>query len=103
VENIPRSFGESPKSCGVEGALTISIEQNDLPNQELRQRVVDTIRDCLGDRPPDENWKISIRNVAGHYEITVKGPLQTRQKFFFDVTPTLPAIVRAWLESYPLK
>jgi hypothetical protein len=83
--------------------LTISIEQNDLPNQELRQRVVDAIRDCIGDRPPDENWKVSIRNLVGHYEITVKGPLQTRQKFFFGDTPKLAATVRAWLESYPLK
>lgn len=83
--------------------MTTSIEQNDLPNQELRQKVVDTIRDCIGDRPPHEDWKVWIENVAGCYEITVKGPLHTRQKFFFDATATLPAIVRAWLESYPLK
>jgi hypothetical protein len=82
--------------------LAISIEQNDLPNQELRQKVVDTIRDCIGDRP-NEDWKVSIRNLVGYYEITVKGPLQTRQKFFFDAAPKLPAIVRTWLESYPLK
>lgn len=100
---IDSSHRSTPSGADLQGTiLAISIEQNDLPDPELRQRVADAIRDCIGERPT-ENWKVWIQKLAGFYEITVTGPIQTRQKFFFEAAATLPDLVREWLDAYPLR
>jgi hypothetical protein len=84
--------------------LTISIELNELADPEIKQRIESVIRDCIGDRPKqEEDWKIWIYSSSDYCQVTVKGPSQTRGRFFFDHGHTLPEKVRDWLEAYPLR
>jgi hypothetical protein len=86
-----------------ENYLTISIELNELSNPEIKKRTEGVIRGCIGDRPKDEDWKVWIYSSSAYCQVTVKGPSQTRGKFFFDHDDTLPEQVREWLDSYPFR
>jgi hypothetical protein len=86
-----------------DGSLAISIELNEISEPEIRQRIENVIRGCIGDRPNDEDWKVWIRDLAGLCEVTVQGPIQTRKRLFYDDTHLLAQKVREWLEAYPLK
>lgn len=83
--------------------MTISIELNELSDPEIQRKTESVIRGCIGDRPKDEDWKVWICSSSGYCQITVKGPSQTRGRFFFDYDRTLPEKVREWLESYPFR
>ncbi len=83
--------------------MTISIELNELADLEIRQRTESLIRGCIGDRPKEEDWKVWIRSSSGYCQVTVKGPSQTRGRFFFDHYRALPERVREWLELYPFR
>jgi hypothetical protein len=83
--------------------LTISIELNELSDPEIQNRVESVIRGCIGDRPKEEDWKVWIYSSSGYCQIIVKGPSQTRGKFFFDHDLTLSEKVRGWLEAYPFR
>jgi hypothetical protein len=84
--------------------LTISIELNELSDPEIQKGVETVIRGCIGDRPKEEeDWKVYIYSSSGYCQVTVKGPTQTRGRFFFDRDHTLPEKVRNWLESYPFR
>ena|SRR5579872_6997524 len=82
--------------------LAITLERH--LTEASRSRIESVIRDCIGDRPKEEeDWKIWIYSSSGYCQVTVKGPSQTRGRFFFDHGHTLPEKVRDWLESYPLR
>jgi hypothetical protein len=83
--------------------LTISIELNELSDPEIQKRIENVIRGCIGDRPKEEDWKVWIHSSSGYCQVTVKGPSQTRGKFFFDHDLTLPEKVREWLAAYPFR
>jgi hypothetical protein len=84
--------------------LTISIELNELSDPEIQKRIESVIRGRIGDRPKDEeDWKVWIYSSSGYCQVTVRGPSQTRGRFFFDHSHTLPEKVRDWLESYPFR
>jgi len=87
----------------MESQLTISIELNELADLEIRQRTESLIRGCIGDRPEEEDWKVWIQSSSGYCHVTVKGPGQTRGRFFFDHDRALPEQVREWLELYPFR
>ena len=82
--------------------MTISIELNEISNPELKNRTEDAIRDCIENRPSDEDWKIWIHALGRSYRVVVKGPIQTRERLFFEEIRTLPERIRNWLELYPL-
>ena len=82
--------------------MAISIELNEISNPELREEIESVIRGCIGDRPKGEDWKVWIRVLVGNCEVTVKGPIQTRRRLFFDHAQNLPEQIRDWLEGYPL-
>jgi hypothetical protein len=86
-----------------EDSLAIFIELNEISEPELRQSIEDVIRGCIGDRPNDEDWRVWIRDLAGPCEITVKGPLQTRKRLFFEDARLLPEKIREWLNGYLLQ
>jgi hypothetical protein len=80
-----------------------SIELNELSDPEIKQKTESVIRSCIGDRPNGEDWKVWIHAASGHCQIVVKGPSQTRNRFFFDDSRMLPDLVRDWLEEYPFR
>jgi len=83
--------------------VTISIELNELSHPEIRKRIESVIRGYIGNRPKEEDWKVWIHSSSGYCQVRVKGPSQTRGRFFFDHDHTLPEKVRDWLESYPFR
>jgi hypothetical protein len=83
--------------------VTLSVEVNELSDAEARQETEAVIRRLLGDRAKEEEWKVWIYASATYCRVVVKGPVQTRDKFFFDGPGTLPSKVREWLEAYPLR
>ncbi len=83
--------------------LTISIELNEISDLKIQKGIESVIRDCIGDRPKTEAWSVWIRTSGGHCQVTVKGPTQTRERFFFDDTHMLPEKIRDWLASYPFR
>jgi len=84
-------------------SLAISIELNGIADLELKKEMEGVIRDCIGDRPMKEDWKVQVRASFGHCQVTVKSPNQTRERIFFDDIHALPEKIRNWLESYPFK
>jgi len=84
-------------------SLAISIELNGIADLELKKEMEGIIRDCIGDRPMEEDWKVQIRASFGHCKVTVKAPTQTRERMFFDDIHVLPEKIRSWLESYPFR
>ncbi|HZP33726.1 MAG TPA: hypothetical protein VFB23_10240 [Candidatus Acidoferrales bacterium] len=83
--------------------MTLSVELNELPDAESGQQIEAVIRRLLGDRLKDEEWKLWIYASATYCRVVVKGPVQKREKFFFDGAAALPEKVGQWLESYPLR
>jgi hypothetical protein len=41
-----------------ERSLAISIELNEISDVAVKQNVEIVIRDCIGDRPKEEDWKV---------------------------------------------
>lgn len=82
--------------------MALSIETNEISDSEIRKQVESVILGCIGERPKEEDWKVRICRVAGLCEVTVKGPVQTRRRLFYDENHMLPKKIRDWLELYPL-
>jgi hypothetical protein len=83
--------------------VAISVELNDFSDLEIHQEIERAIRDCIGVRPNEEEWKVWIRASGIHCEIKIKGPTQTREKFFFEDGHPLGERIRKWLLLYPLQ
>lgn len=83
--------------------MAISIEVNEIPDLEIKKSMESVIRDGIGDRPTEEDWKVWIRASGCHREVVVQGPTQTRRRFFFDDIHTLPEKIGNWLETYPFR
>ena len=81
--------------------MAISIELNGISDLEIKNRIQGVIRDCIGVRPMEEDWKVQICAQFGHCQVTVKAPTQRRERMFFDDIHALPEKIRSWLESYP--
>lgn len=83
--------------------MTISIALNEFADAEVGKKVEGEIVRCIGDRPADEKWDVWIHVFPDCCRIVLKGPAQTRERFFFDDVHKLQQSIRDWLESYPLK
>ena len=83
--------------------MAVSVELIEIGDPEVRQGVESAIRACIGERPEGEDWKLWVMMIAGHYQVTVKGPNQTRRRLFFDNEDVLPEKIRGWLEAYPFR
>jgi len=83
--------------------MAVSIELNEIQNLEIREAIERTIRDCIGNRPADEDWKVWIHASARYCKVVVKGPVQKREQLFFDGAGSLEEKIRNWLEMYPLR
>ncbi len=79
----------------------ISFEVNELSNAQTRQAVEAVIRNCIGERPGTEEWKIWIYSSPAFSQVVIQAPHQKRERFFFDGSRRLPEEIRDWLESYP--
>ena len=74
--------------------MAISIELNGISDLQIEDRIEGVIRDCIGDRPIEEDWKVQIHAWFGHCDVTVKAPTQTRERMFFDDIYVLPEKIR---------
>lgn len=83
--------------------MPTSIELNGIADLEIKKRIEGVIRDCIGARPIEEDWKVQIRASLGHCQVTVKAPTQTRERIFFDDIHALSEKIRSWLASYPFR
>lgn len=83
--------------------MAISVELNEISDLDIKRKIETAIRGCIGDRLKEGDWKVWIRDLAGPCQVTVVGPTQTRERFFYDDIRTLPEKIRNWLESYPLR
>ena len=84
-------------------SLAISIELNGIADLEIKKRIGAVIRQCIGDRPIEEDWSACVRASVGHCRVTLKAPTQTRERIFFDDIPALPEKIRNWLDLYPFR
>jgi hypothetical protein len=88
--------------------LAISIELNELADEEIKKRVEFELLWGIGVHPTEENWKVWIHDSCIHVlqdccYIVVTGPTQTRYRFFFEDVQEIPRAIRNWLESYPFR
>jgi hypothetical protein len=83
--------------------LAISIELNEISDRKIQNTIESVIRGCIGDLRKDEDWRIWIHASGGYCQVVVKGPSQTRERFFFDDVGVLPQKIRDWLELYPFR
>jgi len=83
--------------------LSISFELDEISDPDIKKKVETVIQGCIGPRPDEEVWKISIENLAGCWSVILKAPIQTRKRLFFEEACELPRKIREWLESYPLR
>lgn len=83
--------------------MAIAIEVNEVRDPEVSQRLEAIIHGCLGNRPVEEGWMVSILDFGHAYQVTVKGPQPKREQVFFGAVQALPDKVRDWLESYPFR
>jgi hypothetical protein len=83
--------------------LAISIELNEISDPEIKESTERVIRNCVGDRPKEEEWRVWIHSLGGYCQITVKGPSQTRERLFFNDIHTLPKKIHEWLDAYPFR
>lgn len=83
--------------------MAISFEMSKILHPEIGAGVESVIRKCIGDRPMEEDWKISIYTGISHCRVVVEGPTPTREQWFFGDVHTLPAKIRSWLDSYPFR
>jgi hypothetical protein len=79
------------------------MELNEISDPEIKQKTESVIRECIGDRPKGEDWQVWIYSSSGHCQVVVKGPSQTRERFFFENPQTLPRKVRDWLQAYTFR
>ena len=83
--------------------MSIIIELNELPDVEIQKAAEKVICDSIGDRPPGEEWRVSIEASPDYCRILIKGPNQSRGKFFFDQGNSLPNAISNWLQTYPFR
>ncbi len=83
--------------------MAISIELNEISDVAVKRNVESVIRDCIGDRPKEKDWKVWIHASGGHCQVIVKGPTQTRERFFFEDIHALAEEIRKWLDLYPFR
>lgn len=68
-----------------------------------REAIERAVRELLESVPEEENWGVSIQALAGGWFVTVKGPVQKRERLFFNEEQLLPEKIRNWLGLYPLR
>ena len=78
-----------------------SIELNELSNTETGAKIERLIRDSIAD--VEKDWKAWIYVSSNYCQVVIKGPTQTRERFFFDDVETLPNKIGEWLSLYPLR
>ena len=83
--------------------MAISFEMNEILDPAISTGVESVIRQCIGDRPMEEDWKISICTGISYCRVVVEGPTPTREQWFFGEVHALPEKVRSWLDSYPFR
>jgi hypothetical protein len=83
--------------------LPISIELNELTDEEIKKRAEREILCSIGVRPAEEEWKVWIHDLEDCCYIAVTGPTQRRSRFFFENVQEVPRAIRNWLESYPFR
>lgn len=84
--------------------LAVSVELNEVLDQELKTRVEQVIEKSLGSRPRGEDWKVWIYGGGGYCRIVLKGPIQTRNRtFFYEQREELTRAISEWLDLYPLR
>ena len=83
-------------------ALAISFELNEIWDPAVQRAVEAVIRDCIGERRREQDWKIWIHGSSDYCRVVVDGP-QKRERFFFESMQLLPEKIREWLELYPFR
>lgn len=84
--------------------MALSVELNEVFDQELKIRIEEVIEKSLGSRPTGEDWKVWIRGGGGYCRIVLKGPIQTRDRtFFYEQAEELIRAIGEWLALYPLR
>jgi hypothetical protein len=83
--------------------LAISFELNEIWDPQARQDAEAVIRECLGEGPREQNWKVWLHASADYCHVIVEGPDQRRERFFFGGLRLLPGEIREWLELYPFR
>lgn len=69
----------------------------------IREAIERAVRELLESLPEEENWKVSTQALAGGWFVTVQGPVQKRERLFFNEEQLLPEKIRNWLGLYPLR
>lgn len=83
--------------------MAISVEFGQTLAPTLNKNLETVIRAGIGNRPPEEDWKIWVDINTRYCRIVVTGPNPMREKLFFDEGNALPEKVHTWLESYPFR
>ena len=83
--------------------MSVSTELNQLSDGDLSAKIERIIQDCIGDLAEGKDWKVWIYSSSDYCQIVIKGPTQTRERFFFDDGQTLPEKISEWLTMYPFR
>ncbi len=83
--------------------MGIVIELNEITDGEVKRQAEEVILGCIGSRPEEEKWQVWIHASYFYSRVVVKGPKQTRDRYFFEDHRALPEAIRNWLDLYPLK
>lgn len=83
--------------------MAVSIELNEIANPDIRRVVQTVIQEAIGDRPDNEDWRVWIHSTSNYRRIVVRGPIQTRDRVFYEEAALLPQKIKDWLGAYPLR
>lgn len=83
--------------------MGISFELNELSDPEVKEEIECLIRDYIGASAEEQDWKVWIYSASNYCQLLIKGPVQTRSRFFFEDAEGLIGKVHDWLQIYPFR
>jgi hypothetical protein len=83
--------------------MSLEIQFGGLWDCKTETHVESTLRECVGDVPGNEKWKVSITSYGSYCVVLVKTPRQTCRKVFALMALASNDAIPAWLNEYPLK
>jgi len=83
--------------------MSLEIQFGGMWDCTTETHVERTLRECVGEVPDYEEWKVSVTCYGTYCVVLVKTPRQTCRKVFPLQGLASGEAIPAWLNGYPLK